>query len=232
MHQEKRKIRVDLDIEVSSVWAIPDDYPANDDRAIILAHGAGNDMDHPFISYVHHAFAEAGLLSVKFNFPYKELGRKAPDRMPLLESTWRAVIHAVKADPALSPKRLYLAGKSMGGRVASQVVAQGESCQGLLFLGYPLHPPKQTDRLRVQHWPSLTCPLLFVQGTRDSLCDLGLLRTQLPLIPAPVTLQLIDGGDHSFKVAKSSGKTERMVWEQIVATLMSWLGTQDHKSAC
>ncbi len=232
MHQEKRKIQVDPDIEVSSVWAIPDDYPANDGRAIILAHGAGNDMDHPFMSYVHHAFAEAGLLSVKFNFPYKEMGRKAPDRMPLLESTWRAVIHAVKADPALSPKRLYLAGKSMGGRVASQVVAQGESCQGLLFLGYPLHPPKQTDRLRVQHWPSLTCPLLFVQGTRDSLCDLRLLRTQLPLIPAPVTLQLIDGGDHSFKVAKSSGKTERMVWEQIVATLMSWLGTPDHKSAC
>ena len=132
MQQEKRKIRVDPNAEVSSVWAIPDNYEGSDGSAVILAHGAGNDMEHPFLSHFHLAVA-AGLLSVKFNFPYKELGRKAPDPMPLLESTWRVVIRAVRTHPALSPKRLYLAGKSMGGRVASHVAVQGEPCQGWSF---------------------------------------------------------------------------------------------------
>ena len=225
MRLEKRKIRVDPSTEVSSVWAIPDDYQGGDGDAIILAHGAGNDMEHPFMSHFHLACAEAGLLSVKFNFPYKELDRKAPDRMPLLESTWRAVIRAVRTDPALAPKHLYLAGKSMGGRVASHLAAQGEPCQGLVILGYPLHPPKRTDTLRVEHWHRLSCPTLFVQGTRDSLCDLELLRAQLPLIPAPVTLRVIEGGDHSFRVPKSSGRTEGVVWWEIDSILLDWLRT-------
>jgi len=223
MHQEIRKIRVDPNLEVSSVWAIPDDYLGREGSAIILAHGAGNDMENPFMRHFHLAFAEAGLLSVKFNFPYKELGRKAPDRMPVLESTWRAVIGAVRMDPALAPKRLFLAGKSMGGRVASRVAAQGEPCQGLIFFGYPLHPPKQTDRLRIEHWGGLSCPTLFVQGTRDPLCDLDLLRSRLPLLSAPVTLKVIEGGDHSFKVPKSSGRTEGMVWQEIDAVILDWL---------
>lgn len=225
MQQQRRKIQVDSGVEVSSVWAIPDHYHGRAGSAIILAHGAGSDMEHPFISHFHQALADAGLLSVKFNFPYKEQGRKAPDRMPLLESTWRAVIHAVSVDQALSPQRLYLAGKSMGGRVASQVAARGEPCQGLVFLGYPLHPPKQTDKVRVEHWSKLSCPILFLQGTRDSLCDLSVLRTLLPRIPAPVTLQLIEGGDHSFKVLKSSGRTDALVWQEMVSALLGWLRT-------
>jgi predicted alpha/beta-hydrolase family hydrolase len=223
MQQEKRKIRVSPGAEVSSIWAIPDTYQGGDGRAIILAHGAGNDMEHPFMSHVHLACAEAGLLSVKFNFPYKESGRKAPDPLPLLENTWRAVIQAVRKDPALSPRCLFLAGKSMGGRVASYVAAQGEPCQGLIFLGYPLHPPKRTDRLRVEHWPGLSCPALFIQGTRDALCDLELLSAQLPRIPAPVTLRVIEGGDHSFKVPKSSGRTEAAVWQEVVSILLNWV---------
>jgi len=228
MQQEKRKIQVEPNIEVSSVWAIPDDYRGADGSAVILAHGAGNDMEHPFISHFHLAFAKAGLLSVKFNFPYKEAGRKAPDRMPLLESTWRAVIRAVRMDTDLSPKRLYLAGKSMGGRVASHVAAQGEPCDRLVFLGYPLHPPKRTDSLRVEHWAGLSCPLLFVQGTRDSLCGLDLLKSELPRISSPVALHIIEGGDHSFKAPKSNGKSQQDIWREIDWAITSWITNTCH----
>ena len=230
MHQEHRKIQVDPTLEVSSVWAIPDDYQAKDGTGIILAHGAGNDMSHPFISHFHLAFAEAGLLSVKFNFPYMEAGRKAPDRMPLLEATWRAMIRAVSKDAALSPNSLYLAGKSMGGRVASHMVAEGEPCQGLVFLGYPLHPPKRNESLRVGHWAGLGCPVLFIQGTRDFLCDLDLLKSHIPAIPAPVTLHVIEGGDHSFKTPKSGGKSQQDVWQEIGLAITQWFGSKDQAS--
>lgn len=227
MQQELRKIQITPDIRISSVWARPDDYRGAEGSAVILAHGAGNDMDHPFMSHFHQAFAEAGLLSVKFNFPYKELGRKAPDRMPLLEDTWRAVIRAVREDAQLAPKNLYLAGKSMGGRVASHLAAQGESSQGLIFLGYPLHPARQVDKLRVEHWARLSCPVLFVEGTRDALCDLDVLESELPRIPAPVTLHLIDGGDHSFKVPKLAGISQGDVWSEAASAITSWIGARD-----
>ena len=228
MRQEPRKIQVAPDIEVSSIWAIPGDYRGADGSAVILAHGAGNDMDHPFMSHFHLAFAEAGLLSVKFNFPYKELGRKAPDRMPLLESTWRAVIRTVREDAARAPKALYLAGKSMGGRVASHVVAQGDPCRGLIFLGYPLHPAKQVVALRVEHWTKLSCPVLFVQGTRDALCDLDVLKSQLTRIPGPVTLHIVEAGDHSFKVPKTGGKSQQDIWKEVDLAIATWITKTSH----
>jgi predicted alpha/beta-hydrolase family hydrolase len=228
MQLENRKIQVSPDIHVSSVWAVPDDYRGSNGSAIILAHGAGNDMDHPFMSHFHTTFAAAGLLSVKFNFPYKESGRKAPDRMPVLESTWRAVIRAVRDDPNLAPEYLYLAGKSMGGRVASLVAAQGESCAGLIFFGYPLHPAKQFDKRRVEHWANLSCPVLFVQGTRDALCDLDALKAELPRIRTPVTLRVVGGGDHSFKVPKSIGKSQDGVLLEVGMAVTDWIRKTNH----
>jgi predicted alpha/beta-hydrolase family hydrolase len=168
------------------------------------------------------------LLSVKFNFPYKEMGRKAPDRMPLLENTWRAVIRAVRDDPKLAPKHLYLAGKSMGGRVASHLAAQGQACDGLIFLGYPLHPAKQIDKQRMEHWANLPSPVLFVQGTRDALCDLDVLKAELPRIPAPVTLHVVEGGDHSFKVPKSLGRSQDGVWQDVGTAVTVWIKKTNH----
>lgn len=223
MQQETRKIQITQDTRVSSVFALPDGYPSSRDTAVILAHGAGNGMDHPFISHFHRAFAEAGLLSVKFNFPYMESGRKAPDRMPLLETTWRAVIRAVREDSEWAPRHLYLAGKSMGGRVASHVVSQGEACSGLIFLGYPLHPARQADRRRVAHWSGLSCPVLFVQGTRDALCDLNILESELPKIQAGAALHIIEGSDHSFKTPKSSGKSAEDIWTDVNSAIVSWV---------
>ena len=222
MQEILRTVTVQPGTEVTSVWAVPDQYQPGQSDAIILAHGAGNDMNHPFMNYFHQAFAEAGLLSIKFNFPYTEQGRKAPDRPALLEQTWRAIHDAVAKDP-LCPKRRFLAGKSMGGRVASQAVAHDLECDGLIFLGYPLHPPRQSEKARTEHWPDMGCPALFLQGTRDALCDLALLKSSLALWAGPVSLHVIEGGDHSFKVPKSLAKSQASVHEEMSAVAVAWI---------
>jgi len=216
-------IAVHPGLDISSVWAIPDEFAPGQTDAFILAHGAGNDMNHPFMCYFHEALAEAGLLSIKFNFPYTEQGRKAPDRPALLMQTWVAVANAVTSDDTWRPRRLFLAGKSMGGRIASMAVAQGLACDGLIFLGYPLHPPKQPDKIRTEHWPAIHCPTLFLEGTRDTLCDLSQLNASLPKLGGHVDLTVIEGGDHSFKVPKSLGQDQDAVYADMVQSILGWI---------
>ncbi len=219
----QRKIEVTPKTAVSSVWAVPKSYPKNNSKAMLIAHGAGNDMHSSFISYLHESLAERGIMTVKFNFPYKESGRKAPDRAPVLEATWRAVIDTVRHDSNLNPKYLFLSGKSLGGRMASHVVAEGEKCSGLVFLGYPLHPPNKRGNPRTEHFPQITCPMLFLQGSRDALCDLELLRGALQPLKGSITLHVIEGGDHSFKVLKRLRRDERSVWDEISVVTNDWI---------
>ena len=219
----RRPIQVTKDIAVSSVWALPAGAQQAPDTALVLAHGAGNDMDNPLLSFVHEALAARGVMTVKFNFPYKERGGKAPDRAPLLEATWQAVMAAVRMDAQLAPIRLFCGGKSMGGRIASQLVADGEACAGLVFLGYPLHPPKRQEKLRAEHLSRVTCPMLFIQGTRDALCDLVLLREALQRVHVPVTLHVIEGGDHSFNVPKRMGRIVLQIQQQIVEVIADFV---------
>jgi predicted alpha/beta-hydrolase family hydrolase len=188
-----------------------------------LAHGAGSDMHAPFLCYVHESLARQGVMSVKFNFPYKERRRKVPDRAPVLENTWRAVIRAVREDPQLQSKRLFLSGKSMGGRMASHLAAQGENCEGLIFLGYPLHPSNNRERLRAEHLPLIRCPMLFIEGTRDPLCDLTLLDSVLSALDVSIKLHVIKGGDHSFRVLKRLGRNQEAVWAEIVEVVSGWM---------
>lgn len=212
---------------VRSVWGIPIDYLPGQSPALILAHGAGTDMDAPLLRYLHETLTGRGVLSVRFNFPYRERGAKLPDRAPALEQTWRAVIDAVDADPELAPGRLLLGGRSMGGRMASHVAAAGAHCDGLALLGYPLHPARKLQRLRNAHFGQLRCPVLFVQGDRDALCDLELLRAALTEIRAPVHLHVIAGADHSFHVLKRIGRSEAQVWQEIVDVLSDWITAPD-----
>ncbi|MDJ0958563.1 MAG: alpha/beta hydrolase [Arenicellales bacterium] len=222
MGTDTRKIRVDDKTIVSSVWAIPEHYDRN--LALVIAHGAGNDMHNPFISYLHTNIADKGVLCVKFNFPYKEQGRRAPDHANKLMQTWRAVINEIDTDPELSPAHVFLSGKSLGGRMASMVVAEDVSARGLIFFGYPLHPPKQTDKLRVAHFEKIACSMLFIQGTRDPLCDLELLRQKvIDRYPDLATLHIIEGGDHSFGLLKKMDRTEDSVWGEIVAVTDKWM---------
>ena len=224
-----RKIDVCPQIYVSSLWAVPSDYDPARGTALILAHGAGNDMNSPFLSFVHEAVAARGVLSVKFNFPYKERRAKLPDRTPLLEATWRALIASVRDEPALAPARLFLGGKSMGGRIASQVVAAGEACDGLVFLGYPLHPPRRPERLRTAHLSAVASPMLFIQGTRDALCDLVLLRGVLKGLRTPSILHVIEGGDHSFHAPKRSGRSESDIQHEITEVVAGFVSVHGER---
>jgi predicted alpha/beta-hydrolase family hydrolase len=221
MRVDAHKIEVEPGIVVSSVWAFPSEFASGKSPGLILAHGAGTDMQNPFLSFVHETLAARGILTVKFNFPYMESGRRAPDHPQRLLQAWRAVMQRVLAQA--KPGALFLGGKSMGGRMASMLVAQGAPAAGLVLLGYPLQPAGRPEVLRSEHFARITCPVLFVQGSRDRLCGLGLLRGALAAICASVTLHVIEEGDHSFKVPKRTGKTERQVWDDIVGVVESWL---------
>jgi len=198
-------------------------YDGPDDArcVLILAHGAGAGMDHPFMSHVATGIAPQGVRVVRFNFRYQEAGRKAPDRTAVLEAAFRAVV-----DEEVSPDRLVvLGGKSMGGRIASHLVAQGTRAAGLLFLGYPLHPPGRPDRLRTAHLLEITTPMLFVEGTRDPFCPLETLEEVRASITAPSSVAVIEDGDHYFKVRKSSGRDTAAAWDEVVAVSSGWLET-------
>lgn len=221
MRIEDHRIEVEPGVEVSSVWALPEGFAEASTPVIILAHGAGSDMRNPLLSFVHEALATRGFATVKFNFPYREAARKLPDPTPRLARTWRSVIERVRAE--MRPGALVVGGHSMGGRIASMLVARDEPVAGLALLGYPLQPAGRPDVLRWEHLAHIRCPILFVQGSRDRLCDLGLLRGVLTKLCAPTTLHVIDDADHSFKVPKRSGKTQRQVWGDLVDAVESWL---------
>jgi len=209
--------------EVSAVLALPDRPGAHAQTLVVLAHGAGNDMHSPFLSAIHSGLAARGFAVVKFNFPYKERGGRAPDPAPVLEACYRRVLECLRADAGIGPVRVVIGGKSLGGRIASHLAAAGEPVSGLVFLGYPLHPAGKPQQLRVAHLPEITAPMLFVAGTRDPLARLDLLRSALARLPHPVTLHLIDGADHSFSVLKSLGREPAAVWDEIVETCARWL---------
>ena len=196
------------------------DGPADAPAVVLLAPGAGAGMGHEFMAAVSTDLAGHGLQTARFDFVYAEEGRKSPDRAPVLEGTYRAVVDHVRA--ALSGRPLFLGGKSMGGRIASQVAAQDVDCDGLVYLGYPLHPPGRPDRMRDEHLYHIDRPMLFVEGTRDPFCPLDTLEGVRERIPDS-TLVLIDDGDHTFKVRKASGRSTRDAWGEVASATAGWV---------
>lgn len=223
---QRQSIQIQQDLSISSIWTRPASEPVT--AAVILAHGAGAGMDHEFMVQMHEGLASRGIACVRFNFPYVERGRKAPDRSPLLEKTLRTVTAAVR--DRWRPDDLFIGGKSMGGRMASHLAAQGEPVTGLFLLGYPLHPPGKLDRLRREHLTDIRCPTLFIQGSRDNLCKLDLLRPELEKMPAAVKLVVIEGGNHSFQVPARLKKSKTDIRRQILDTLAEWI--QDQQTEC
>lgn len=221
---EPLKVAVGDGSQVSAVLARP--AAGNPQAAIILAHGAGNDMTSPFMCAMHERLAARGFLTVKFNFPYKERGGKAPDPSRTLQACYRAVLDAVRHHlaPGLP---VVIGGKSMGGRMASHLAAEGAAIDGLLLLGYPLHPAGRPEQLRTTHLEQITVPMLFFAGTRDPLCQLGLLRTALASMethhPGLATLHIIDGGDHSFAVLKSLRRSKEEVMDEFASVSALWV---------
>lgn len=219
MKTENHSIRVNDKATVSSILLIPENYR----QVLIIAHGAGQGMQSPLISALHEGFAAHGILTVKFNFPYLEQGRKAPDRPAVLLDSWQAVIADVTATTGLSTQHIFLSGKSMGGRYASLIAAEQPGFGGLILFGYPLHPTGKPDQVRYEHLAKIDCPLLFFQGTRDSLCRLDRLREVLGELMPPPDLHIIEGGDHSFKTLKNMQRSEQSIWQEMIQTGVTWL---------
>ncbi|MDX2165527.1 MAG: alpha/beta family hydrolase [Deltaproteobacteria bacterium] len=189
---------------------------------VVVAHGAGTRFDHPFLVAFADGLARHGVDAVRFNFPYTERGGRAPDPAPVLEACYRSVLEAVRADAVLGAGRLVIGGKSMGGRMASHLAAAGAVVDGLLFLGYPLHPAGQPHKLRAAHLPRISAPMLFLTGTRDALCPLERLRAVLATVPR-AALHVVDDADHAFAVRKRSGRDAAAVMSELIEASLSWV---------
>jgi predicted alpha/beta-hydrolase family hydrolase len=199
-------------------------YPAAGqslNAVLILAHGAGAGERHPFMVAFGRGLAAAGIDVVTFNFPYMDQKRKVPDRAPVLEAHFRQTIHTVRAGD-LEDRRLFIGGKSMGGRIATHLAAQGDvdMLKGVFALGYPLHPPGRPNQPRSAHLPSIRAPVLIVQGERDTFGTPAELGPVLKTMTAPVTLHVVDGGDHSLNVR---GRSSEQVYAPVFAAMVEWV---------
>lgn len=203
-------------------------YPATAaDRAeitLILGHGAGAGQTSGFMVAYATALAARGIDTLTFNFLYTEQRRRVPDPKEKLEACYRAVIDHARGYPSFAGNRLAIGGKSMGGRIASQVAAAGlADLAGLVFLGYPLHPPGKPEQLRDKHLPAIAAPMLFIQGARDAFGTPDELRPILARLKAPAALYVVERGDHSFKVPKSAGVAQAEVHKTVQAEIERWL---------
>jgi len=203
--------------------------PSKKDRigiTVILGHGAGANQLSPFMRLFASGLAERGFDAITFNFIYMEKGRRVPDPKPKLEGCYRAVIEATREHKKLKGNRVVIGGKSMGGRIASQVAATEECADkitGLVFLGYPLHPPGKPEQLRDAHLKDIRAPMLFVQGSRDAFGSEEEIRAVIKRLRLPATLHAIKGADHSLKVPKSAGVPQPQIYESTMDEIARWL---------
>ncbi|GKT10640.1 alpha/beta fold hydrolase [Desulforhabdus sp. TSK] len=207
---------------VSGILTLPETAPNG--TGVILAHGAGNDMTHPMMEFLGNGLAHAGYTALRFNFLYRDKGKKAPDKQDLLYSAWEGAYRFLAEHRETPVHRIVAAGKSMGGRIVSQMAAEGKlPADRLIFLGYPLHPAGQKDKLRDGHLYDIAIPMLFFAGTRDPLCDLDLLKKVLPSLKSSWKLEIIEGGDHSFNVPKSAGMGPEAIHGIILERMLRWI---------
>src|SRR5882724_10541059 len=227
MAMEAEKLKVAID-KLGSVTALL--YPASkQERAgvtIVLGHGAGADQLSGFMRMAAAGLAARGFDVMTFNFLYKEQGRSIPDPKARLESCYQAVIKTALSHRKLKKNGLVIGGKSMGGRIASQVAAVApDNIAGLVFLGYPLHPPGRPDKMRDEHLKDIQAPMLFVQGARDAFGTAAEIQAVIKKRRLPAEIYVIEGGDHSFKVPKSLGVPQQQVYENTMDTVAEWTRT-------
>lgn len=228
---EQSKIKLAKGGEMGVVYAVPSiiRQPAT---CIIIGHGAGGPMHTPFIRFFHTELAKHGFVSVKFNFPYMEARRRVPDKRDILEDGYRTIIKQAQ-DSRHKLTRTIIGGKSMGGRIASQVAASGTvDVDGLFFLGYPLHPLGKPDLLRDEHLYGIKKPMLFVSGTRDGFARKDLLEKVLAKLGSVATVHWIIDGDHGFKTPDSKRGGKDGTGEALSALLGWWASVSPKSSVC
>lgn len=204
--------------------------PKVGDRAVLLAHGAGADMHAATLTTVTDALSAAGIPSLRFQYPYRAAGRKAPDRPAVLLESTRTAVAELARRTKLPVDRLVIGGRSMGGRYCSLVAGDADDpldCLGLVLLGYPLHAAGKPEKERSDHFGRLRMPVLFVSGTRDSLASKPALTKAARKVKGPRTFHWIESGDHGFKPLKSSGLTVDGVLADVAGTVTRWVATLD-----
>jgi predicted alpha/beta-hydrolase family hydrolase len=194
-------------------------YAADGRTLLVLAHGAGAGQRHPFMVAFARGLAERGIDVVTFDFPYMQEKRKVPDRAPVLEARFREVVGAARGEMAL-----FIGGKSMGGRIATHLAAQGvEGLKGIVALGYPLHPPGKPEQMRDAHLPAIAAPVLIVQGERDAFGTPGELAPVVARMKAAVEVHTVAGGDHSFAVRGQKGAD---VYPPLLDRIAAWISAR------
>jgi uncharacterized protein len=215
-----------LDIAVGKTGSVSAllDRPTKARACFVFAHGAGAGMTHPFMATVASGLGERGIATLRYQFPYMEKGSKRPDPPPIAQATVRAAVaEAAKRCPGLP---LIAGGKSFGGRMTSQAQAAAplDGVDGLSFFGFPLHPAGKPSSDRAKHLADVKIPMLFVQGTRDSLAELKLLEPVVKSLGRLATLHRVEGADHSFHVPARSGRNDREVMNEILNAFAAWVG--------
>lgn len=207
------------DVATTVAWDPAAERPGR--RVFVCAHGAGGHMADRSVLALSAALRPRGLDVVRFNFLYREAGSGRPDPMPRLLSCLGAVLDRVRAE--LQPETLIIGGRSMGGRAASVLAADGYDCDGLLLLAYPLHPPGQPEKLRTSHLPAIRMPVLCFSGTRDTFCQRDLMEATLGKVGPRWTMHWLEGADHSFHVLKRSGTSDAAVLAHVADTTGAWV---------
>jgi predicted alpha/beta-hydrolase family hydrolase len=191
---------------------------------IILGHGAGAGQDTAFLVDFARALAALGVDVVTFNFPYTEARRRIPDRQPILEACYAAVVAAIHAQVESAARHLFIGGKSMGGRIATHIAAADPALPigGIVLLGYPLHPPGRPEQRRDKHLPMIKRPMLIVQGSRDTFGTPPEFESVLRAVPS-ATLHVVNGGDHSLKISKRDAAAQAAVYAGVQQTIVEWM---------
>jgi hypothetical protein len=218
------RVRVGAE-ETSAVY---DPAIGGEGAVFVFAHGAGGNMNDRAVVSTSKALNERGIATVRFNFLYKEKKSGRPDPMPKLKDTFSAVVGRARAE--IAPKTMIIGGRSMGGRAASMLAADGFDAAGLLLLAYPLHPPGKPDQLRDAHLPSISMPVICFNGTRDPFCTPSLMEEVLKRITTNWEMHWVEGADHSFHVSKSSGKTDAQVLDEMSDTIQNWVERREKEN--
>jgi predicted alpha/beta-hydrolase family hydrolase len=211
-----------IDVGGEQTTATLDRAPSGDSSAVFLcAHGAGGHMADRGITRIAEVYRSLGVDVVRFNFLYREKRQRRPDPMARLTDCITAVVARTREE--VGAQRLLIGGRSMGGRAASMLAADGFPCNGLVLLAYPLHPPGQPEKLRDAHLPAIKVPVLCFNGTRDTFCRRDLMEAVLQRVSPKWEMHWLEGADHGFRVLKSSGRTDSDVLQEIHSGSESWL---------
>lgn len=202
---------------------VPQWWPTGMRVGAVFAHGSSRDFNDPVLVELQRELTERRILTLRFNFPFGEAGKKRADAPALLRRTYRDAVMLLSRDPMAAPAHLFLGGKGLGGRVAAEIAAKGARVDGVFFLGFPLHPQGKPENADPEPLFRIISPMLFMQGERDRQCELDVLRRTLTRVGAPTTLQLFAEADQHFHVLKKSGRTDEMVQNEILANLESWM---------